>query len=253
MTGSEDPPTIEPESGLVSLRDGILRDGFARRRSGAMRELLDAGVALVDWESFAASWNDLALDTQLPEGHRYRRRRHATLSARAGEPTLRREPHRPHYQAPEYNKLVGGIERWFQPVLPEVLESASFRAIVGLCLRVFGALRPRADWHIEVHQFRIEARREAAGQPTPEGVHRDGVDYVLVLLVSRVNIESGTTTVHALDGGLLGSFTLTEPLDAAWVDDARVMHGVTPVRPLDPSREAHRDVLVVTFRSVLKD
>jgi hypothetical protein len=214
-----------------------------------MRALLGGADALGDWELFAASWDDLALDTQLPEGHRYRRRRHATLSARAGERTFNREPHRPHYQAPEYNKLVGGIERWFEPVLPEVIESASFRAIAGLCLRVFGALAPRADWHIEAHQFRIEARREAAGQPTPEGVHRDGVDYVLVLLVSRVNIESGTTTVHSPDGRVLGSFTLTEPLDAAWVDDARVMHGVTPVRPLDPLREAHRDVLVVTFRS----
>ncbi len=214
-----------------------------------MRELLGGGEALSDWDAFAASWDDLAHDTQLPEGHRYRRRRHATLPAHGAGPDFRREKHQPHYQAPEYNKLVGGIERWFEPVEPRVLEGASFRAILGLCLRVFGGFEPNADWHIECHQFRIEARRDAAGQPTPEGVHRDGVDYVLVLLVSRVNIESGTTTVHAPDGTLLGSFTLTQPLDAAWVDDARVMHGVTPVRPVDPAREAHRDVLVVTFRA----
>jgi hypothetical protein len=214
-----------------------------------MRELLGGEAALSDWAAFAASWNDLALDTQLPEGHRYRRRRHATLSAHGVGPDFRREKHQPHYQAREYNKLVGGIERWFEPVEPHVIEGASFRAIVGLCLRVFGSFAPDADWHVECHQFRIEARRDAAGQPTPEGVHRDGVDYVLVLLVSRANIESGTTTVHAPDGALLGSFTLTEPLDAAWVDDARVMHGVTAVRPIDPAREAHRDVLVLTFRT----
>jgi hypothetical protein len=28
-----------------------------------------------------------------------------------------------------------------------------------------------------------------------------------------------------------------------------VKHGVTAVRPIDPARPAHRDVLVVTFRS----
>ena len=44
------------------------------------------------------------------------------------------------------------------------------------------------------------------------------------------------------------SFTLTEPFDAALVDDARVYHGVTPVEPLDPAAPAYRDVLVVTFR-----
>jgi len=32
------------------------------------------------------------------------------------------------------------------------------------------------------------------------------------------------------------------------VDDARVMHGVTAVEPLDPALPGTRDVLVVTFR-----
>jgi len=234
--------------GLESLRERIVAEGFARAPHAEMSALLGAPASLADWDRFAASWDDLALDTQLPEGHRYRRRRHATLSARAGSGEFRREPHQAHYQAPEYNRLVGGIERWFEPIQARIVEGETFRRILALCIDVFGALRPRADWHIECHQFRIEARRDAVGRPTPEGVHRDGVDYVLVLLVSRVNVESGTTTVHAPDGRLLGSFTLTQPLDAAWVDDARVLHGVTPVRPIDPARAAHRDVLVVTFR-----
>jgi hypothetical protein len=41
---------------------------------------------------------------------------------------------------------------------------------------------------------------------------------------------------------------LTEPLDAALVDDARVSHGVTSVEAIDPSAPAYRDVLVVTFK-----
>ena len=62
------------------------------------------------------------------------------------------------------------------------------------------------------------------------------------------NIRSGTTTVHDLDKRTLGSFTLTDPLDAALVDDARRYHGVTPVEPENPDQPAWRDVLVVTFR-----
>ena len=38
------------------------------------------------------------------------------------------------------------------------------------------------------------------------------------------------------------------PFDAALVDDARVMHGVTAVEPLQPDSSGFRDVLVVTFR-----
>jgi len=237
------------EPGYASLRDRIARDGFALVATEDMRPLLGPAEALPDWERFAASWGDLPLDTHLPQGHRYRRRRHATLSARAGEREFRLERRRPHYQGLEYNRLVGGIERWFEPIRPEILAGPTFHRIVRFCLELFGPLRPAAGWHVECHQFRIEAKPEAAGQPTPEGVHRDGVDYVLVLLVNRVNIESGTTTVHEPDGKVIGSFTLTDPFDAALVDDARVMHGVTPVRPVDARHAAYRDVLVVTLRA----
>ena len=202
-----------------------------------------------DWDAFAASWNRLELDTYLPDGHRYRRRRHGTFSARAGEDAFRRERHQPHYQGIEYNRLVGGIERWFEPIEPGVASGPTFGAVMRFGLTLYGGLAPGRDWHIEAHQFRIEARADAAGLPTPEGVHRDGVDYVTVMLVDRVNIASGTTTLHAPDGRMLGSFTLAAPCDAALVDDARVMHGVTAVHPVDASRPAWRDVLVVTYRA----
>jgi hypothetical protein len=108
-------------------------------------------------------------------------------------------------------------------------------------------LRP-ASWHVELHQFRVEAQEGAAGKPTPEGMHRDGVDWVLVLLVRRENVASGETSIHDFQRRLLGSFTLAEPMEAALVDDDRVYHGVTPVAPIDPAKPAYRDVLVVTFR-----
>ena len=78
--------------------------------------------------------------------------------------------------------------------------------------------------------------------------HTDmAVGHVLVLLIDRQNIASGVTTVHRLDGRELGAFTLTEPLDAALLDDSQVAHGVTPILPVDPARPAYRDVLVVTW------
>jgi hypothetical protein len=233
---------------LQAFALALRNEGYTFAPAAAMREAVGR---LPVWDAFAASWNDMPRDEHLPDGHRYRRRRHATLTAASGERGFRVEVHQAHYQGVEYNPLVGGIERWFEPIRPEVLASAAFASIMGFCLELFGPFRPHARWKVECHQFRIEARPEAAGLPTPEGVHRDGVDFVLVLLVSRVNIESGTTTVHSPDGRTLGAFTLAEPLDAALVDDSRVMHGVTPVQPFDPAKEAHRDVLVITFREAL--
>jgi hypothetical protein len=229
----------------VSLQSAIAGDGFAFLSAAAMRPLLLACGALSDWDAFRASWNDLALDTYMADGGRYRRRRHAVYAV--GDDGIVRMPHQPHYQSLDYNTLNGGIPRWFEPITDG--DGASLRAILEFCQRLFGSLVPASvPWHVEVHQFRIEARPDAKGLPTPEGLHRDGVDYVLVLLVNRQNIGSGTTTIHGLDRRLLGSFTLTEPCDAALVDDARVFHGVTPVEPVDLNLPAYRDVLVVTFR-----
>ena len=146
--------------------------------------------------------------------------------------------------------MNGGVARWFEPIEPadrQRLEHDDDPGLLSGALRI--ACRSATPaWHIETHQFRIEARSGEEGRPTPEGLHRDGVDYVLVLLVDRRNIASGVTTINRLDGQPLGHFTLTDPFDAALVDDTRVAHGVTPVEPIDPALPAYRDVLVVTFR-----
>jgi hypothetical protein len=230
--------------------DGHLaRAGYVFVAAEAMHQALAAAGKLTDWGNFVASWDALDLDTYMADGGRYRRRRHAVFAVTT-DGAVRRQPHQAHYQTLNYNQLNGGIARWFSPVTDAIGDGTSLTTILRFCHRLFGGLAPAVRaWHIETHQFRIEARSGEAGQPTPEGMHRDGVDYVLVLLIGRQNIASGTTTIHDLQKRLLGSFTLTHPFDAALVDDARVYHGVTPVEPLDPTLPAHRDVLVVTFRN----
>jgi hypothetical protein len=74
------------------------------------------------------------------------------------------------------------------------------------------------------------------------------VDWVFVVMVRRENVAQGETSIHDLGHKQVGSFTLTNPMDTAVVNDNRVYHGVTPVQPVDPSRPAYRDVLVVTLR-----
>jgi len=231
-----------------SLQASLMREGFAFVHGGDMRRALESFGVLADWQTFAASWEDLDLDTYMADGGRYRRRRHAVYEA-GPSGDIARAPARPHYQALDYNPLNGGVARWFSPVRDEIGSGASMRAILAFSRDLFSRLAPdAARWTIEVHQFRIEAPPGAEGRPTPEGMHRDGVDYVLVLLVDRRNIASGTTAILGSDGHELGRFTLTAPLDAALVDDARVSHGVTPVQALDAAAPAHRDVLVVTFK-----
>jgi hypothetical protein len=234
---------------LRTIGDAVAAEGFSFVTAPSMKSLLDTAGSR-DWEGFSNSWNDLGLDTYMADGGRYRRRRHAAFALSAAG--IRRKPHQPHYQSRDYNPLNGGLERWFEPIAEAVGTHPALEAVLTTCFALFDPLTPAGIrpevWHTEVHQFRIEARAGEAGRPTPEGMHRDGVDWVLVMLIRRENVSSGTTTIHDLAGRSLGSFTLCQSMESAVVDDARVFHGVTPVEPIDPALPAFRDVLVVTMR-----
>lgn len=235
---------MPPDDALsATVRD----EGFAFAAGAWLRaELDDVG----DFDAFARSFEAMPLDEHMADAGRYRRRRYGVFTAAPGSP-IQRAPHEAHFQSVTYNRLNGGVDRWFSPIDPDVGGGPTMQSLLGFARRLFESLRPGApSWHIEVHQFRIEARVDTPGKPTPEGVHRDGVDYAMVVMIDRRNIARGTTTVHRPSGEEIGSFTLTEPFDAAIVDDRRVFHGVTPVVPRDASLPAHRDVLVVTFRAL---
>jgi hypothetical protein len=232
----------------TALAAALAGPGFAFVPASRMRPWLHDAGAPADWDAFADSWNRLELDTYMADQGRYRRRRHAVFVAAAGSAPLLPAPPQPHYQALEYNALNGGVARWFAPVEPAFVAGASVAAIMGHCRALFERLAGAVAWHVEMHQFRIEAQSGSEGLPTPEGMHRDGVDYVLVLMVRRHNIDRGTTLIGSPDGSFTSAFTLVEPFDAALLDDHRVYHGVTPVRAHDPDAPAWRDVLVVTFK-----
>ena len=230
---------------IENLKAKVAADGFVRVSAEQMRALV-GDPALADWPGYAASWNDLPVDEHMADGGRYRRRRYGVLEAQPA--SLMRLAHQPHYQSLDYNRLNGGVERRFEPITAPVAEGPLARRLVELSLQVFAGPNPGFPWRTEMHQFRIEARAGELGQPTPEGAHRDGVDWVLVMLVARRNVAAGVTDIFDPAGRSLGGFTLLEPLDAVFIDDNRVFHGVTAISPVDPTQAAYRDVLVVTFR-----
>jgi hypothetical protein len=227
--------------GTDLLHQRLEADGYVRMSGRQSRAMLD--IAPQDWAAFAASFDDLGQDFYMADGGRYRRRRHAAFRFANGR--VERKPHQPHYQSRDYNRLNGDVQRWFSPVEDMVAEGAVMRAIFALCGATF--VRDRRAHHVEMHQFRIETGVET-GKPTPEGLHRDGVDHVLVMLVERRNVREGVTRIGTPDGRALGEFMLAEPGDIVMLDDRRVLHGVTEIHAVDAGAPAWRDALVVTFR-----
>jgi hypothetical protein len=230
-----------PPATVLSDLDRVLHQrGYVVLTAEAVAAL--AGVPL---QALEPSWESLCLDGYLKDGGRYRKRRHACFIAEAGQ--LQQVPHRMHWQPVEYNALHGGMERWFEPVLSETVQQAAWSALLLALARVCSAQRPVPRWHVEAHQFRIDTS-DGVGRPTPEGAHRDGVDFVAVLLVGRHAIKGGETRVFDAHGPNGQRFTLDQPWSLLLMDDARVIHESTPIQPLDGDA-GHRDTLVVTLRA----
>lgn len=234
-----------PYSNLADFEQDVRTHGYAALATPDFERL--TGVRGDDFQALKSTWNDLPPDVWLRDGGKYRFRRHASLIAENGEITL--QPHRAHFQPVDYNALHGGLHRMFDPVKPDTMAQNAWRetllALTRTCDHVRGA---NTKWFVEAHQFRIDTG-DGLGRPTPEGAHRDGVDFVAVILVDRVNITGGETRVFDYNGPNGQRFVLRSPWSVLFMEDARVIHESTPIQRAAEERAGHRDTWVVTFRA----
>lgn len=224
---------------LVATTGAAVMSSFEVTRSlGAGRE---------EWTRFARHWQRLGPDPYAAEQGVQRLRRYGQYSLRDG--ALHPVPRSTFVQPEDSNPLYIGKDRDFEPLTDAFSRDPLLRKIIDLLARVAAALDDVADWNVKVHPFRVRSLSEDGGLPTPEGMHRDGVTLVSSLLVGRRNAIGGESTVCDLDGRRLLATTLAEPGTLMLGDDRRTLHGVSPIRPIDHSGPAQRDVLVVTFAS----
>ena len=234
-------PDLAPETEIV----GRLTDtGYAFLSAPEAAAAFDLDLAQLN--ALRDTWSRLPRDAYLRDGGAYRSRRHSCFIQSLPSGVLSNAPRRPHWQPTSYNALHGGMERWFDPIEPEVLNAPMWTQLVAAIGALFARVRHVDQWFIEAHQFRIDTTN-GIGRPTPEGAHRDGVDFVAVILVSRRNVRGGETHVFDASGPSGIRFTMQEPWSMLLMDDARVIHETTPIQP--DHDQGFRDTLVLTYRA----
>src|SRR5215472_11027004 len=241
-------PVKDPRSALAhELRSA----GYALLEPAAAHAALELDVAAL--EGLRASWERLPRDPYLRDGGHYRARRHSSFIYTPGTRELASVPQRPHWQPTTYNALHGGMLRWFEPIEPAVATAPAFRGLLASLGELFAQLQPVSRWHLEAHQFRIDTAG-GIGRPTPEGAHRDGVDFVAVVLIGRRGVRGGETRVFEAEGSRGVRFTMAQPWSMLLMDDARVIHETTPLQSegaggASVDGPGVRDTLVLTYRA----
>jgi hypothetical protein len=231
-----------PYTHLTQLAQAVRSDGYAVIHPQDVSVL--SGCGLDELNALSHSWDQLAPDNYLKDGGKYRHRRHSCFID-SGD-GLSQTPHRAHWQPVEYNALHGGMHRLFEPIEPAVAAHPAWNKLLRAVGALLSQIRGQQPWYVEAHQFRIDTA-DGIGRPTPEGAHRDGVDFVAVLLVGRHHIKGGETRVFEAAGPGGKRFTMTEPWTMLLLDDARVIHESTPIQPV--GEHGHRDTLVLTWRA----
>lgn len=98
-------------------------------------------------------------------------------------------------------------------------------------------------------------------QPSPEGVHHDGSDIIMITLMNRENVEEGTgqsrvwnseqpsgpyleKTFENIKHKCLGNFEMMQPYETLLAIDSKVKHEARGIKPKLKNVECTRDVTV---------
>jgi hypothetical protein len=201
------------------------------------------GYAVIDTPALSAD----VLDSfaRMPrDGHSLKRLREIRLSQyfgyrEDGQWIFALLPKRKYIQSAEYIRLAeaGGVMRHREQLEcdPSPLMAA-----------VMDALPVDADgqYHLNVNQIRVIANEEFKGVTVPEGPHRDGHEFSVIVVASRHNVTGGETQI--IDPGtreIVHRQVLGEN-QAVLIDDERYVHYATDIAP-EQGKVGHRDIWVI--------
>lgn len=128
------------------------------------------------------------------------------------------------YQSKDNNMLNGGTLRKFETIEASIINNTFLDLLIKKNLSKIDSY---AEWLVHIHQIRIICTENEAGNPTPEGIHRDGHQYVAQILIAKNGVCGGVSRIYDNNKALIFSKKLESPLDTILVNDKKSYHDVT--------------------------
>jgi hypothetical protein len=187
-----------------------------------------------------ASYDECPFDEYMGNGTRYKRFSQYKMAwSEASGWGFELLPHRDYTAFKDFNPVGGGIRRKYEPI------NVDFTSLIRAGAEAI-PLDTSETWQINVHQNRTRATPEKPGVLTPEGVHQDGHDYVMIAILRRLNVAGGETRLWDLGATQTVWTGILQPGQAVLLNDRAIAHDVTDVLPAN-GQPGHRDILIVAF------
>lgn len=193
-------------------------------------------------------WDNLEIDPYLENNISSRKRRIMKLKYNQKDQTLKGvHGDNSFIQNNSINKLFGGKVRYFSEVDQSFCSNFLLKKIIKF---VVNKITESSIYivNINTHLFRIECNEGKINLPTPEGIHRDGHDFVSQHLISKKNIIGGVSGIYKNENDApIMHKQLYYPLDTIILNDRELKHDVTPILPKLQQNIGYRDMLIIDY------
>jgi hypothetical protein len=178
---------------------------------------------------------------------KYRSRRLSRFAVNGNE--LVKLPHGYLFQSKRYNPVAGDIKREFAELDSRLIALDNFKQMV---FAFFDSCKIHPEAEIGIHQIRTSCSPHNFGNPAPEGIHRDGTDFIGIFSVDRTNIVGGETHLYLAKKEQPVFNKVLQPGELLLVNDHEFFHFTTPIKP-ESEGVGTRDVFVLSSPSLLTD
>lgn len=196
-------------------------------------------LTAIQVETLTPFFDRLPIDPYLADGYRFRRLSHFRVEG----DRLIKLPHRRMFQSKSYNPLLGDVIREYDELEDELIELEDFQRLLWEFFQFCQLCSTSTE--IAVHQIRTTASSQKAGNPAPEGIHRDGVDLVGIFSVHRQGVHGAETHLYQSKDDLPVFSKVLNPGEFLIFRDEQFFHFTSSIQATT-QEPGVRDVFVLT-------
>lgn len=195
-------------------------------------ELVNVANA-IDMQALSAHFATLPQDPYLPKGVRYKQ----MVRCRLQDGAIVEQPHAPLFQSSKINPVAGDVVRHYERFSRLDLVEGAVRRFAEIC-------GIDQSYEVLVQPHRVTCGRDNPGQPAIEGFHRDGIDFMAIVCVSRHQIVGGTTQLVREPGQPIDLDHTLQVGEMLLADDRAWYHYTSEIQAT--GERGFRDVLLLS-------